>query len=72
MTIEINKTGKYYLVKDIASIKDVTIMSVQNWIRQGILPAVDLGGKGVGYLVHADDLAVFTPPTMGRPKAVRA
>ncbi len=50
---------------EIAASFQVSVNTVNVWIRRGLLPAEKLGPI---WIVREQDLAEFTRPTRGRPK----
>ena len=55
-------------VEDAAALKGVTPRSVQRWIADGLLPAIQAGsGNKLVYLLRRRDVERFTVPARGRP-----
>ena len=59
--------GSWYTVDEVAEFLQVTDETVRRWIRQGDLPALNLGGPRAGYRVYPTDLERFINDRL-RPK----
>lgn len=47
---------KYYTCEEISQLYDVKIITVWDWVRKGILPAIKVGKS---YRIRPQDLSVF-------------
>jgi len=64
-TSTINTVPGYYTVEEAASFLEREVSTICRYIRQGLLPAHDLGHQ---WLILAADLHAFVPPLAGNPE----
>lgn len=63
-------TERYLTTAEAAAHFDVSMQTINNWVRRGLFPNVMYGprtGRGQIQLIPESDLAGVTPPHAGRP-----